>query len=224
MIFILNILWFVLGGFTALATASNEMQIEETEIHEVTQAAQAATKVFFPRAENRKAVFGFDANDRLEAAVLKSPVKLYTIDDAAMLAYQPGQPVSQLLKSTGQWFVPVAIGGTNRAMIAVIATGDGKWTGSTFGLAPLARKWQNIESWWPSAEKFTPRLIILPVAQGYFFTIPQTEPGNLTAMVDLPATHIDSTAVPKPPLAAAESKLTGIRDALKQAKNEPDHQ
>ncbi len=212
----------MVSGAATVWAASNEIKMDEADIQGVTQAAQAATKVFFPRAENRKAVFGFDSGDRLESAVLKSPIRLYEIKDADVAAYRPGQPISQLLKPTGQWFVPVAIGGTNRAMIAVIATGEGKWEGSTFGLAPLARKWQNIETWWPATEKFTPQLVILTSAQGYFFTIPQIEPANLTALLDLPAAHLAAGSTPKPQLTAVGIRLEDMRTTLQHSpKTEP---
>lgn len=200
------------------------MKLDQEELRAINQAAQEAKKMFFPRAEHRKKVFGFEEDDKFETSALGAPIKVYTADDAKLMAYQPGQSVASLLKPTGQCFIPVTIGGTNRAMIVVVAAGGGKWEGSTFGLAPLARKWQNIEAWWPAAEGFTPQLVILPTGQGYFLTIPQISPANLTALLDFPATHIDPAVVPKPQLSPAESRLTGILETLKQSsKTEPDN-
>jgi len=204
--------------------ATNEIRVDEKTLQDVTQAAREATKIFFPRAENRKAVFGFDAADNLDSAVLKSPVNLYTLKDSEVATYHAGQPLASLLQPTGQWLVPVAIGGTNRAMISVIETADGKWTGSSFGMAPLSRKWQSIQAWWP-AGKFTPQLIILPAAQGYFFTIPEEQPPNLTALGELPAALVDPKTTAKPPLRPAENLLSELRDTLTHSpNNEPENQ
>jgi hypothetical protein len=218
-----QIVFFCFASSTGLRAAPDELKKDDRELQAVTLAAHEATKVFFPRAEKRKTVYGFETSDRFDSAILKSPVELYAFNDSELLAYHSGQPLTALIQSTGQWLVPVAIGGTNRAMIGIIATDDGKWTGSTFGMAPLARKWQNIQAWWPTTEKYTPQLIICPAAAGYFFTIPQVQPPNLTPLSDIPATHIDPQTAPKPQLRPAENSLTGLQETLKHLPRiEPD--
>jgi len=159
----------LLSSATLLLASDFTVTNDETVLNEIKQAAQAAAKHYLPKVESQKKTFGFETEDVLDSATLGTPVKLYTLNDAAMQAYHSGQPVTSLIQPTGQWLVPVVIGGTNRAMIAISQTGDGKWTWTAFGMAPLARKWQNIQGWWPATEKFTPQLIIWPAAQGYFF-------------------------------------------------------
>jgi hypothetical protein len=195
---------------------SAEMKNSDSEIQQVKQAAQEATKMFFPRAENRKTVFGFNDDDSLASATLEAPVPLYSLEESDLSSYQTGQSLDALLKPTGQWLVPVAVGGSNRAMITIVGTTDGKWTGSTFGMAPLARKWQNIQAWWPAANQFTPHLIICPFAQGYFFSIPQVKPPNLTSLSAVSDTQMASSSAPQPQLVPAEQCLTGWREILKQ--------
>jgi hypothetical protein len=202
-----------------LLLASDPMATNDAAMLDgIKQAAQEAAKLYLPRAAGRQKIFGFEPEDRLSSATLGTPVELYTLNDASVQAYHSG-PIAALIEPTGQWLVPVTIGGTNRALIAVSQTDDGKWMGTTFGMAPLARKWQNIQGWWPAAEKFTPQLIIWPAAQGYFFSIPQVQPPNLTGLSDIPATHVDLQTTPKPRLVPAENSLTYLQEALKQTAN-----
>jgi hypothetical protein len=205
----------MLSSATLLLASDAGATNDAAMINGVKQAAQEATKLFFLRAEGRKKTFGFEPEDDLGSATLGTPVELYTLNDAAVQAYHSG-PITALIEPTGQWLVPVMIGGTNRAMIAIAQNGDGQWAGTTFGMAPLARKWQNIQAWWPAAEKFTPQLIIWPAAQGYFFSIPQVQPPNLTGFSDIPAVHLDPQTAHKPPLVPAENSLTFLKEALKQ--------
>jgi hypothetical protein len=161
-------------------------------------------------------MYGFEEGDVLNSAVLQAPVKLCFIEDKDVMTYRAGQPVAPLLKPSDYWLVPVAIGGTNRAMIEVTAAGEGKWTGSALGMAPLARKWQNLQGWWPEAQKFTPRLIICPPVPGYFFSIPQAATPNLTPMSEVPATIVDHKVTPKPALKSADAGFAGIREVFRQ--------
>jgi hypothetical protein len=164
---------------------ADDTKTDAAEIQAVKQAAQEATKTFYPRAEKRKSVYGFEEADKLDAAALGEPARLYFIDAQDALGYHPGQDLQALLKPTGEWFVPVTIGGSNRAMLGVVDAGEGKWIGSTFGMAPLAHKWQSIQKSWPNSQKFTPLLVICPPAEGYFFTVPQIQPANLTPLADI---------------------------------------
>ncbi|MGA2177235.1 MAG: hypothetical protein ABSH38_19850 [Verrucomicrobiota bacterium] len=187
---------------------------DAAEIQAVKQAAQEATKIFYPRAEKRKPVYGFAEADNLASAVLGEPARLFFIDDKDVQAYHDGQALDGILKPAGEWFVPVAIGGTNRAMLGVKDAGDGKWIGATFGMAPLARKWQSIQAWWPSSGKFTPQLVICPPAEGYYFTVPQIQPPNLTPLASLSATASISGQAPKPVLAPAGDSLRPVQKML----------
>lgn len=175
----------------------------KTASQAVSKAAEEAAKnLFFPRAAARRTVYGLAENESFDQAVLKEPVPLYTINDSALALYRSGQSLSNLLELTGQWLVPVAVGNTNRAMISMLEAEDGTYVGSTFGMVPLAHKWQNIQTWWP-ADKYSPRLVILPSAQGYYFTVPEIQPPNLTPTAELKTTP--------PPLGSADRILSTLQ-------------
>lgn len=187
---------------------------DAAELQAVKQAALEATKIFYPRAEKRKSVYGFAEADNLAVAVLGEPARLYFLDDKDVRAYQNGQALQAILKPAGQWFVPVAMGGTNRAMLGVVDAGDGKWIGSTFGMAPLARTWQNIQAAWPGTQEFTPQLVICPPAEGYFFTVPQIQPANLTPLANIPPTWSAGGQTAKPVLVPAMESMSALQKIL----------
>jgi hypothetical protein len=212
---------FTICFATGLVADDSLVQTNAAEIAAVKQAAQKALKeLFLPRAEINKKSYGFEDNDVVADAALKPPVELFILDDKRVLAYQSGQPVSSLLKPTGQWFVPVAIGGTNRAMIQVTQTATNKWTGSGWGWTPLARDWQSIKKWWPASGGFTPLFIISPPMAGYYFTVPQVQPANLTPFMS-PQSAIAAKDGPPPALDDASQTIQGIRQVLVQRKKEP---
>jgi len=188
----------------------------------VKQAAVDATNIFYPRAQSRKTVYGFEAGDNVASAALGEPLRLYYIDEKDAQAYHRGQALDRILQPSGQWFVPVMIRGTNRAMLGVVDNGQGKWVGSTFGMAVLARKWQNIQKWWPAAGNAAPELIVCPPADGYFFTVPRIAPPNLTSLDDIPeAGHENGQVAAKPSLAPAEKTLAAIQKQLNSQLSAP---
>lgn len=187
---------------------------DETELREVKQAAQEAAKIFYPRAEKRKSVYGFMEADHLDSAVLGEPARLFFIDATDIQAYHDGQGLEAILKPSGQWFVPVAIGGTNRAMLGVVDDGKGHWTGSTFGMAPLARVWQSLREDWPATKQFTPKLVICPPVEGYFFTVPQVQPANLTPLANVSGPGTEARSNAKPALAPATETFRDLRKKL----------
>jgi len=209
---------FILQASPALSDSLIESDISES--NEISQAAQEGFRMFLPRAEAQKKSYGFETNDIVSEAVLKPPVELFILDEKRVLAYQSGQSVESLLKPTGQWFVPVAIGGSNRAMIQVTQTAEHKWSGTGWGWSPLARGWQMIETWWPASGKFTPLLIISPQMSGYYFTVPQVPPANLTPFVN-PNNAVAARDGTPPVLETARQTVQMIQNVLEQREKEP---
>lgn len=188
-------------------------QTNTDEMTAVKQAAQDSLTLFLPRAEAQKKSYGFEADDVVDSLSLKAPVELFIFDDQRVLTYQAGQQVQSLVKPTGRWFVPVAINGTNRAFIEVTRSPEYKWVGSGWGWTPLARGWQLVEKCRPASGEFTPLLIVSPLMAGYYFSIPQVQPANLTPMMG-PRNVIAAQNGPPPVLGDANQAIQEMRQIL----------
>jgi hypothetical protein len=202
----------VVGALVLGGGMGSEGRAEDTNniLQQVKQAAQEGTQKFYPRAEKRKARYGFAESDNLSAATLGEPVRLFFIDSKAAQAYRDGTPLTTLIQPSGQWFVPVSVGGTNRAMLGVVDDGAGHWVGATFGMAPLARAWQRIQERWPASNHFTPELLICPPTEGYYLTVPQVDPPNLTPLTRL----FPAQGEAPPALMPVNACLSGIQTNL----------
>jgi hypothetical protein len=212
---ILLLIAFTLTTMTQGATDTGPAHPDREAI---VNAARAAGKIYFPRAEKRKKDFGFEEKDAFATATFGLPIQMEILDEKDLASPRAGSAVTNLLRPTGVWFVPVEMNGVKRAMIEVTGA-EGKWSGTAFGMAPLARQWQNISQWWPARDGLAPRLFICPPAQGYFFTVPQSKGENATPVAQIPDT-IQPPQKARPELRAAVETFDSIRDLVKQTKGQ----
>ncbi len=199
-----------------LQAADSNLGQGDDEVRAVKQAAEEAMKLFLPRAALHKKDYGFEPGDAVDSATLGSPMKLYNIPDNEVLSFRAGNPIEPLLKPTGEWLVPVTLRGTNRAMIEVNQTADHGWSGTGWGLAPLARQWQNVLSCWPPSGVLVPKLIVCGAIQGYLFVVPQAEGRNLTPLSVVPTGPLGPNPAGKPILHAADETMVELRKLLQE--------
>ncbi len=212
------ILLYLTFTLTTMTQGAQDTGPTHPDRESIVNAARTAAKIYFPRAEKRKKDFGFEEKDSFTNATFGQPIPMDVLDEKDLASPRAGSSMTNLLRPSGVWFVPIEMNGVKRAMIEVTGA-DGKWSGTAFGMAPLARQWQNILQWWPARDGLAPRLFICPPAQGYFFTVPQSKGGNATPVAQIPDT-IQPTDAPRPMLRPAAETFDSIRDFVKQTKGQ----
>jgi len=176
----------------------------------VLQAAQTGLPVYLSHIALRKTTYGFLESDDLSQAKLGQPIELFLLPDSMLHDATPNMASASELPSAAAWFVPVQIGGQSRGLIEVVQTG-GQWKAASLGYAPLARKWAQVETWWPNRSGFTPRLVV-SASTGYYFSIPQVHPANLTALDSIVDPRLGKTTTAPPSLIPWQDALTPLKN------------
>jgi len=154
----------------------------ETVPTEAIAAAQAGLLSFLePLTPEDMGHFGFAPGDKISDAILGTPFQLYTITPSKLLNAEDNTSVSSLISPTGQWFFPIVLNGTSRAILTVEKM-DGEWQAVTMGRAGLAIEMEKLNRQWPKAKGYEPKLIAIYQAASYFFTILEVDSKNFTPL------------------------------------------
>jgi hypothetical protein len=87
--------------------------------------------------------FGFKSEAELAKAVLGTPIPLYTIEPATILAHRGDGEIHQWITPTGDWFVPVVSGGAVRGLLTVTDLA-GAWQAVDLGAAGQAAEFDRL--------------------------------------------------------------------------------
>ena len=158
----------------------------------VKDAAQPKFDDVVDHALRAKSAYGFATDDDLNDAELGEPMPVYTVSQNDVLHFSEVQNMDSVLKESGHWLVPICVGGSLRSFIEVSETSNQVYQ---VGRASVitARVWNKMIARWPAEKNFHPKLVVYPGIPGYFFTIPEVQPANMTdtvmilAEVDKPA-------------------------------------
>ena len=142
------------------------------------QTAQIAFNKVVAQASQFPSTYGFESADTLTSARLGKEIPVYTISERERADYKSGQPVKPLLQPADCWVFPVLIGNQIRCMIQVSRDRHDYVPGS--GSKMLAISWNKILEKWPAAKGYHPQLIVNPEIPGYYFTVPELRPENVT--------------------------------------------
>jgi len=149
----------------------------------VLDAAQPRFDDLIDRALRAKSAYGFETDDDLNLAELGDPLPVYTVSEKDAAAFAPGQKIDAVLKVSGTWLVPVNVSGSGlRTFIEVTRQSDNTFEGGRASVI-TARVWKTINARWPANKNFHPKLVTYPGIPGYFFTVPEIEPQNLSDIV-----------------------------------------
>jgi hypothetical protein len=171
-----------------------------TQAVAVKNAARPAFDDLLDRAVHAKMAYGFASDDLLDEAVMGEPIPIYTVTQEAACEYCDGDEVASILSESGQWLVPITVDGALRAFIQVSKTSSNTLVAAR-GSTAAARVWKTIIQRWPTEKNFHPKLVVYRNIPGYFFTVPEISPQNMTdivkimAEVDKPATLSPATVI-----------------------------
>lgn len=154
----------------------------QTKSAKFQEAALSGLDALLDKAERSRDIYGFKADDHLGQADLGEPIPVYTVNGEDAGNYSVGQEIEPLLQESGRWLVPVRVDGSFRAFIEVDKTPTNTFVART-GSLTAARVWKKIIKRWPPEKNFHPRLVIRRDIPGYFFTIPEIDPQNMTDIV-----------------------------------------
>ena len=222
---LLNI--FLLAAFASLnlATSVSANEHHKSKLNQTPgneQALTAAAQAFLKRTQllliANKADYGFTAEDKLETLKLGSPFELYALNNEKVKSYKKGGNLADSLEKTGHWYVPVLAAANTRALIEVVKDSAGVWSGTGLGWAPLAKKWQKINTYWPKTGKAEPLLIINYIMPGYLFAIPSYPYPNLTSLAKLNDEELTKLGKNKPALDDVPATFAKLQTALKEDK------
>jgi hypothetical protein len=166
----------------------------------VKNAARLAFDDLLDKAVRAKTSFGFASDDSLDEAMLGEPIPIYTISAEDACEYCDGDAIDSILTESGQWLVPVTVEGALRAFIEVSKTSSNTFV-AVRGSTTTARVWKTIIQRWPKEKNFHPKLVVYGNIPGYFFTVPELSPPNMTdtvkvlAEVDRPAELSPATVI-----------------------------
>jgi hypothetical protein len=122
----------------------------------------------------------------LDEAVMGEPIPIYTVTQEDACEYCDGDEVSSILSESGQWLVPITVDGALRAFIQVSKTSSNTFVAAR-GSTTAARVWKTIIQRWPTEKNFHPKLVVYRNIPGYFFTVPEVMPQNMTDIVKIMA-------------------------------------
>ena len=148
----------------------------------ILDAVQPKFDDLIDRAVHAKSAYGFDTDDDLNDAEVGDPVPVYTISERDAAAFSAGQKIDSILKVSDTWLVPVNVGGHLRTFIEVSRNSDNTFEAGRASVI-AARVWTTINIRWPANKNFHPKLVTYPGIPGYFFTVPEIEPPNMTDIV-----------------------------------------
>ena len=147
-----------------LGVALSGAAFAETTPPEAIAAAEAGLQPFLelitPEDMNN---FGLLPSANISEAVLGNPFQLYTITPAKLLDAGDDTPVSSLISPTGSWLFPIVLDGKSRAILTI-------------------EEMEKLNSQWPKAKGYEPKLIAIYQAASYFFTIPEKDSKNFTPL------------------------------------------
>ena len=157
----------------------------QAETAAILAAAQPEFDSLLDEAESAKPSFGFDADDNLHDVVMGDPMPVYTVSEDNACEFCDGDKVESVLKQSGQWLIPLTINGTLRTFIKVTEVSDNNTNKyvARLGSVSAAKVWRVILDRWPPQKNFHPKLVMYPGIPGYFFTIPEIDPQNMTDIV-----------------------------------------
>jgi len=183
---------------TAAAHPAGEAKLSPGDARRaaIVSAAEPKFDDLVDRAFRSKAAYGFESDDSLDAAELGEPVPLYTVNEKDASGYSGSQDIGSVLKESGRWLVPVNVNGALRTFIEVSETSNNVFEATGTSVI-AARVWKTIVARWPAEKNFHPRLVIHPGIPGYFFTVPEVYPPNMTDIVQILA-EVDKPATLSP--------------------------
>lgn len=166
-----------------------------TETAAILAAAGPEFDALLDEAATAKPSFGFDPDDDLHQAVMGDPMPVYTVSQESACEFCDGDKVESVLKESGQWLIPLNVKGELRTFIKVTRVSENNTNKyvARMGSVTAARVWQTILDRWPPQKNFHPKLVIYPGIPGYFFTIPEVNPQNMTDIVRIVA-EVDKPA------------------------------
>jgi hypothetical protein len=167
------------------------------------KAAEPKFDDVMDHAAHEKTAYGFENEDNLEDAKLGDPLPIYTISEKDATNFSPAQDVESILKPSGHWLVPVTVKGALRTFISVSENSNHEFEAGGASVI-TARVWKTIASRWPAEKGFHPKLVSFPGIPGYYFTIPELQPQNLTDIVEVLA-EADQAANLSPALVTLHS-------------------
>ena len=129
--------------------------------------------------EETKQLLGFAPDDRLDRAVLGTPLQLFSLGTGAIEQYNGTAPLESLLTGTDLWYFPILLDERIR-LILYVGKENGQWMRAGIGSAGLAVNLQEITAHWNSVDGYTPVLVQQPSIGVYLFSIPQIDAYNLT--------------------------------------------
>ena len=147
---------------------------------EVTRIAQQGLKRFVssvagPDMED----CGIPAGTFLEHMSLGKSFELHEISPQALTSNRTVTSVQQLITGSTQYYFPVLINGTTKAIL-IVDKMNGQWRAVSLGYPGLAAELALIKAAWPEEQGFHPALIVMRQANSMLFTIPEKGETNLT--------------------------------------------
>jgi hypothetical protein len=139
-----------------------------------------------------KELYGFSQTDNLSRAQLGGALGVHTITPAALHNSSSDTTVSSILSETTMWFFPVLLDGESKAMLVVDQDG-GTWKAVSLGYAGLGHELNKLLAQWPPSQGFHPQLVAVFQAKQFYFTVPEVDNLNLTA-ISLPQAGLSTSA------------------------------
>src|SRR5262249_5605320 len=118
-------------------------------------------------------------------AKLGKPFRLHIIRPDALQRYASTEPVSAMVSDLDQWFFPITLEDKSKAIL-IVWKNEGRWEVAGLGHADLAREVQAVRKECPAAKGYDPKIIIIPQAGRFLFTIPEKSKDNLTPIGAVP--------------------------------------
>lgn len=179
------VLLLCLAGNATPSDSTQNAKTNAAEIAAILAIAQPKCDSVLEEAIKARSAFGFEADDDLSQAVVGDPIPVYTVDETDACDFCEGDKVESVLKESGQWLVPITINGTVRTFVKITKTSDNGTNQyvASMGSTAAAKVWRVILDRWPAKENFHPKLVMYPRIPGYFFTIPEVNPQNMTDIV-----------------------------------------
>jgi len=147
---------------------------------EVTRIAQQGLQHFVsPVTGPDLEVCGIPAGTSLEQMSLGKPFELHEISPQALASNRTVTSVQQLIVGSTQYYFPVLVSGTTRAILIVDKV-NGQWKAVSLGYPGLAAELALLRATWPEEQGFHPELIVMRQAYSLLFTIPEKGGTNLT--------------------------------------------
>ncbi len=169
----------------------------------IRKAAETKFDDMMDHAVHQKTAYGFESEDNLEDAKLGDPLPVYTVSEKDAAGFSPDQNVESILKPSGHWLVPVTVKGALRTFISVSENSNHQFEAGGASVI-TARVWKTIASRWPAEKGFHPKLVSYAGIPGYYFTVPELQPQNMTDIVEVLA-EVDQAADLSPALVTLHS-------------------